>query len=49
MFLKTLQKTYKQDWEDEKDIMYFPYTLTQEYEGKSDLQRVEVSTTNRYK
>ena len=26
--------------------MYFPYTLTQEYEGKSDLQRVEVSTTN---
>merc|ERR1739838_1164555 len=32
-------KTYKQDWEDDKSVVYFPYTFTPEYETKSGLQK----------
>merc|ERR1712096_271742 len=32
-------KKYKLDWESEKDVVYFPYTVTQEYDDKYNLKR----------
>merc|ERR1739838_1286058 len=38
-------KTYKQDWEDDKSVVYFPYTFTPEYETKSGLQKHDIDYT----
>merc|ERR1712096_443877 len=32
-------KKYKLDWESEKDVVYFPYTITQEYDDKYEQKR----------
>merc|ERR1712096_75099 len=33
----TSDKKYKQDWEDQKALLYFPYTMTPEYETKANV------------
>merc|ERR1712096_445610 len=35
----TSDKLYKEDWEDQKSLVYFPYTITPEYETKSSVSR----------
>ena len=42
-FLLLKQKVYKEDWEDQKSMVYFPYTITPEYETKSSVTRHDVS------
>ena len=37
------QKAYKQDWEDDKSMVYFPYTITPEYDTKYGLKKHDVS------
>merc|ERR1712096_333788 len=35
----TDDKAYKQDWEDDKSMVYFPYTITPEYDTKYGLKK----------
>merc|ERR1739838_639673 len=35
----TSEKIYKDDYESSKELVYFPYTITQEYDTKSNLKR----------
>merc|ERR1739838_775690 len=35
----TSDKAYKEDWEQSKDVVYFPYQFTPEYETKSENQK----------
>merc|ERR1712119_59800 len=39
----TSDKKYKQDWEDQKAILYFPYTMTPEYETKANVHRMDAT------
>merc|ERR1712183_519589 len=34
-------KVYKEDYENSKSIVYFPYTITQEYDTKADLKHLD--------
>ena len=37
MFL--IQKPYKEEWESDKQVIYFPVHITQEYEAQSDVKK----------
>merc|ERR1712183_257901 len=41
----TSDKTYRQDWEDEKSVVYFPYTFTPEYETKAGNAKLDNNYT----
>merc|ERR1739838_1022249 len=36
----TSNKAYREEWENDKSVVYFPYTFTPEYETKSGLQKL---------
>ena len=40
------QKAYREDYEDEKSIIYYPYTITPEYDSKAAIRQIDVS--NKY-
>merc|ERR1739838_231666 len=44
----TSDKAYKEDWEQSKDVVYFPYQFTPEYETKSENQKREMEYTQKH-
>ena len=38
-FFNLLQKKYKEDWESDKDLIYYPATLTPVYESMASAQK----------
>ena len=36
------QVLYKQDWEDDKSMICFPYTITDHYDKTQDMQKLKV-------
>merc|ERR1712183_1228675 len=44
----TSDKKYKQDWEDQKALLYFPYTMTPEYETKANVHGMDANYKTDY-
>ena len=42
MNLHVLQIKYRADYEDSKEILCFPYTLTDQYDKTQDMQKLKV-------
>ena len=43
MFL--IQKPYKEEWESDKQVIYFPVHITQEYEAQTGVKKATADVT----
>lgn len=44
-----MQRAYKENWEHDKEIVYYPYHITSEYEVIANNQLLQVSNSTNYK
>jgi len=40
------QKAYKEDWDHEKQFVYYPVHITPEYEAHTDVKKVQSDVSN---